>query len=245
MNGGTNAPGNPGTYTVESPLITLDDPTRVGYDFLGWTPTDNIPAGSVGDETFTAAWSQPHVHTVTYFVTGGTEAGLDGTTPYRVYTNVAYGSVVPVPANPSQDEYTFDGWATAIPVNMPDADVVIYGSLTQLPPPQEIITPERTPLAGPTWSLLNLILSVLTVISIGTIFSIFQKKRENKSTKKNTAFSLSTLLPAAGVIVAFIMTQVLTGTMVFTDRWSYLFAGITLVQAVVVTLALTGKTKKV
>ncbi|PKM40942.1 MAG: hypothetical protein CVV04_00330 [Firmicutes bacterium HGW-Firmicutes-9] len=244
MNGGINAVGNPATYTVESGLITLDDPTREGYDFLGWTPTDNIPAGSVGDETFTATWSEPHVHTVTYFVNGGTEAGLDGVTPYRVYTNVAYGTVVPVPVNPQQDEFTFDGWTTAIPVNMPDADVVIYGSLTRLPALQEIITNERTPLAGPTWSLLNLILTALTVISIGTILSIFQKKRENKGTKKNTAFSLSTLLPAAGVIVAFIMTQVLSGTMVFTDRWSYLFAGITLVQAAVVTLALTGKSKK-
>jgi len=245
LGGGTNAPGNPGTYTVESPLIALADATRTGYDFLGWTPTDTIPAGSVGARAFTATWSQPHVHTVTYFVNGGTEAGLDGTTPYRVYTNVAYGSVVPVPGNPSQDEFTFDGWTTAIPVNMPDTDVVIYGSMTRLPALQEIIANERTPLAGPTWSLLNLILTALTVISIGTILSIFQKKRENKGTKKNTAFSLSTLLPAAGVIVAFIMTQVLSGTMVFTDRWSYLFAGITLVQAVVVALALTGKPKKV
>ena len=245
LGGGTNAAGNPGTYTVESPTITLAAATRVGYDFLGWTPAGTIPAGSTGDVTFTARWSNPHVHTVTYFVTGGTDTGLDGATPYRVYTNVAYGSVVPVPGNPAQDNYTFDGWTTAIPVNMPDADVVIYGSLTQLPAPQEIITNERTPLAGPTWSLLNLILTALTVISIGTILSIFQKKRENKSTKKNTAFSLSTLLPAAGVIVAFIMTQVLSGTMVFTDRWSYLFAGITLVQAVVVAMALTGKPKKV
>ena len=244
LNGGTNGVGNPGTYTVESPTITLAAATREGYDFLGWTPTNNIPAGSVGDETFTATWSQPHVHTVTYFVTGGTATGLDGGTPYKVYTNVAYGSVVPVPNNPSQDQYTFDEWTTAIPVRMPDADVVIYGSMTRIPALQEIIAPEKTPLAGPTWSLLNLILTVLTVISIGTILSIFQKKRENKSSKKNTAFSLSTLLPAAGVIVAFIMTQVLSGSMVFTDRWSYLFAGIALVQAAVVTLALTGKTKK-
>ena len=113
------------------------------------------------------------MHTVTYFVNGGTETGLDGVTPYRVYTNVAYGTVVPVPVNPQQDEFTFDGWTTAIPVNMPDADVVIYGSMTRLPALQEIITNERTPLAGPTWSLLNLILTVLTVLSIGTILSIF------------------------------------------------------------------------
>ena len=245
LGGGTNAAGNPGTYTVESPTITLAAATRVGYDFLGWTPAGTIPAGSTGDVTFTARWSNPHVHTVTYFVTGGTDTGLDGATPYRVYTNVAYGSVVPVPGNPAQDNYTFDGWTTAIPVNMPDADVVIYGSLTQLPAPQEIITNERTPLAGPTWSLLNLILTALTALGIGSIILIFQKKRENKGSARNKAFSFSTLLPTAGAIVVFVLTQVLSGSMVFADRWSYLFAGITLVQAAVVAMALTGKPKKV
>ncbi|HWQ97217.1 MAG TPA: InlB B-repeat-containing protein [Clostridia bacterium] len=245
LNGGTNAPGNPGTYTVVSGLITLADATRTGYDFLGWTPTDNIPTGSTGARAFTATWSQPHVHTVTYFVNGGTDTGLDGATPYRVYNNVAYGSVVPVPGNPSQDNYTFDGWTTAIPVNMPDADVVIYGSLTQLPAPQEIIANERTPLAGPTWSLLNLILTALTALGIGSIISIFQKKRENKGSARNKAFSFSTLLPTAGAIVVFVLTQVLSGSMVFADRWSYLFAGITLVQAAVVAMAMTGKPKKV
>jgi hypothetical protein len=38
LNGGTNAPANPATYTVESGLITLENPTRPGSTFLGWTP---------------------------------------------------------------------------------------------------------------------------------------------------------------------------------------------------------------
>ncbi len=245
MNGGVNAPANPATYTVVSGLITLAAPTRVGYDFVRWTPTDNIPAASTGARTFTATWSQPHVHTVTYIVTGGTQAGLDGATPFAVYRDVAYGEPVPVPDDPSQDEFSFDGWATAIPATMPDEDVTLYGSLTRLPVLQEIITNEKTPLAGPTWSLLNLILTVLTAFGIGSVISMLQKKRNHKSTTKNTAFSLSSLLPAAGAILAFVLTQIMSGSMVFADRWSYLFAGITLVQTAVVALALTGKTKKV
>ena len=62
--GGTNAEGNPDTYTVED-AITLSAPTRVGYTFTGWTwggqtepqTTVNLAAGSVtGDLTFTANW---------------------------------------------------------------------------------------------------------------------------------------------------------------------------------------------
>jgi len=56
MNGGVNHPDNPSTYTVESGLITLMNPTRSGYSFTGWTPSDNIPAGSTGNKTFTADW---------------------------------------------------------------------------------------------------------------------------------------------------------------------------------------------
>ena len=243
MNGGINAAANPATYTVESPTITLAAPTREGYDFLGWTPTNSIPAGSVGDVTFTATWSDPRVHTVTYFVSGGTEPGLDGATPYAVYTNVAYGAIVPVPTNPLQDDFTFDGWTTSIPVNMPDADVVIYGSMTRMPALQEIITNERTPLAGPTWSLLNLILAALTALGIGSILTLLIKKRTGKLTGKAKVFSLSSLLPAAGAIVAFLLTQNLSGSMVFADQWTILMAGIAAVQAIVVALSLAG-TKK-
>jgi len=244
MNGGVNAPANPATYTVVSGLITLQDPTREGYDFLGWTPTDNIPAASTGARSFTATWSQPHVHTVTYIVTGGTQAGLDGATPFAIYRDVAYGDPVPVPDDPSADEFTFDGWSTEIPATMPDEDVTLYGTLTRLPVLQEIITNERTPLAGATWSLLNLILTVLTALGGISIVSMLRKKRAGVGSAKNTAFSFSTLLPAAGAILAFVLTQIMSGTMVFADRWSYLMGGIALVQGVLVGLGLFGGAKK-
>lgn len=64
LNGGTNNADNPSTYTIESPTITLKDPTREGYIFTGWTPGNTIPQGSTGDKTFTATWredSKPYV----------------------------------------------------------------------------------------------------------------------------------------------------------------------------------------
>ena len=66
LDGGTNAEGNPDTYTVEQD-ITLSAPTRAGYTFTGWTwdgqtepqTTVNLAAGSVtGDLTFTANWQE-------------------------------------------------------------------------------------------------------------------------------------------------------------------------------------------
>jgi uncharacterized repeat protein (TIGR02543 family) len=61
--GGTNALGNPATYTVEQTVI-LEFPTRTGYTFLGWTyegqttPTKNvtIAKGSTGEKSYTANW---------------------------------------------------------------------------------------------------------------------------------------------------------------------------------------------
>ena len=64
MNGGTNHDDNPETYTVESGAITLKNPSRKGYTFLGWSGTGltgttkdvTIAAGSTGERTFTAHW---------------------------------------------------------------------------------------------------------------------------------------------------------------------------------------------
>ena len=38
LGGGTNAAGNPDTYTTED-TVTLQAPSRTGYTFKGWTGT--------------------------------------------------------------------------------------------------------------------------------------------------------------------------------------------------------------
>ena len=63
LNGGT-VTTNPTQYTIESPAITLNNPTKQGYTFLGWTgsngntpqTTVTIAAGSTGNKTYTANW---------------------------------------------------------------------------------------------------------------------------------------------------------------------------------------------
>ena len=107
LNGGANAPGNPSTYTVEDGLITLDDPARAGYNFAGWTPTDNIPAGSTGDREFTAVWTARDDILVTFDANGGAEA--DPLSKYVTFDS-EYGEL----AVTSRTGYNFLGWFTAL-----------------------------------------------------------------------------------------------------------------------------------
>lgn len=56
---------NPGSYTVETGDFILNNPTKQGYLFTGWTQgggtvlqqTVTIPRGSTGDKTYTAHWT--------------------------------------------------------------------------------------------------------------------------------------------------------------------------------------------
>lgn len=64
LDGGENVAGNPGSYTVDTPTITLQDPTKIGYTFCGWfsnagltTPVTSIASGSTGDRVLYAKWS--------------------------------------------------------------------------------------------------------------------------------------------------------------------------------------------
>ncbi len=66
LDGGNNAAANPGGYTIESDTIILQQPTKAGYTFLGWTwPGEDtpqtevtIPAGSIDDREYTAHWQK-------------------------------------------------------------------------------------------------------------------------------------------------------------------------------------------
>ena len=56
MNGWENSAQNPVSYTVESGAIQLQTPSKEWYTFSMWSPTDSIPAHSVGNKTFIAYW---------------------------------------------------------------------------------------------------------------------------------------------------------------------------------------------
>lgn len=64
LDGGTVTSANPATYNVETATFTLNNPTKEGYTFLGWTgsngetpqTTVSIAKGSTGDKSYTANW---------------------------------------------------------------------------------------------------------------------------------------------------------------------------------------------
>ena len=63
--GGSVESANPMSYTIESSAITLNNPTKPGYTFAGWTGTGlaeatttvTIAAGSTGNRSYTATWT--------------------------------------------------------------------------------------------------------------------------------------------------------------------------------------------
>lgn len=64
LDGGTVATENPTSYTADTETFTLNNPTKDGYTFKGWTGTGlteattkvTINKGSTGDRTYTATW---------------------------------------------------------------------------------------------------------------------------------------------------------------------------------------------
>ncbi len=114
--GGTVATANPTSYTIESNAITLNNPTKEGYTFAGWTgtgltaPTVNvtIPTGSTGNRSYTATWTI-NTYTVTWADGSGNTLKTDtfeyGATP-------VYDGTEPTKAADADYVYTFAGWAS-------------------------------------------------------------------------------------------------------------------------------------
>ncbi len=69
LNGGING-ANPATYTVED-SVTLLAPSKIGYNFTGWTEGSNIFVGSTGNKTFTANWNLIN-YNIAYNLNGAT-----------------------------------------------------------------------------------------------------------------------------------------------------------------------------
>ncbi|MBR6780401.1 MAG: InlB B-repeat-containing protein [Clostridia bacterium] len=105
--GGTVS-GNPTEYTVEQ-SFTLVNPTRVGYDFAGWTGTGldeaalnvTVDAGSIGNRSYTATWT-PVRYEITYDFAGGTDNGVNPIS-YTIEDSITL-------VNPTKVGYTFSGW---------------------------------------------------------------------------------------------------------------------------------------
>lgn len=78
LNGGSVS-GNSTSYTYNTPTFTLNNPTKSGYIFKGWTGTGlssatqtvTIKKGSTGNRSYTANWQEKSKCTITFNANGG------------------------------------------------------------------------------------------------------------------------------------------------------------------------------
>lgn len=100
LDGGINSTNNPDTYNINTETIVLSEPTKEGYDFLGWynneTKITEIVKGSTGDIILNSVW-QIQTFTVTF-------------TDNIALQEVEYGATIVEPASPSKIGYQFVSW---------------------------------------------------------------------------------------------------------------------------------------
>jgi len=76
---GTNSEKNPAKYTIESNTINLEEPTKKGYTFIGWTyygveePVESlaIASGTTGNIEITANWARSTYYVIYTHPVGG------------------------------------------------------------------------------------------------------------------------------------------------------------------------------
>ncbi len=105
--GGSVTPANPTSYTYETAAFTLNNPTRDGYRFTGWTGTGlsgatasvTVAAHSTGARSYTATWAQLYGVTVENGTADATDA--------------AENDVVTITADAAPAGKLFDKWTSA------------------------------------------------------------------------------------------------------------------------------------
>jgi len=125
LNGGTASPANPTSYTVVSAAITLNNPTRDGYEFVGWSGTDltggenltvTIPTGSTGNKTYTANWkaNAPSTPPDSSIVTAKTDISI------TINTQTGYDYSIDGTdwVSGTGSSYTFSGLSSGTPYNL-------------------------------------------------------------------------------------------------------------------------------
>lgn len=117
LDGGSlpNGTTNPNDYTIETPTFTLNNPTKTGNTFSGWTGTDlnqatstvTISQGSTGNRTYTANWT-PNTYNITYRDQGDTT--YTGENSSSLISSYTYGTGIQQLVDGTKTGYTFDGW---------------------------------------------------------------------------------------------------------------------------------------
>ncbi|OQB20843.1 MAG: hypothetical protein BWY11_02268 [Firmicutes bacterium ADurb.Bin182] len=125
LDGGSVSPENPEIYTILTDDITLNNPTKEGYDFIGWTEGDTgvpvmeviIKKGSTGNRFYKAHWT-PIEYKINYKLNGGT-VSPDNPEIYTILTDDITLN------NPTKEGYDFIGWTEEGVTDEPVMEVII------------------------------------------------------------------------------------------------------------------------
>ena len=110
--------GEPIAVYYGAALPKVEEPTKVGQKFTGWTDADGkAPADYAAmpekDLAFTSDWDDVY-YTITYIING-----VQKPVKYK------YNEVVADPETPNEPGMTFTGWTPAVPDTMPANDLII------------------------------------------------------------------------------------------------------------------------
>lgn len=112
LDGGTNNIANPNTFTINSPTIHLQAPTKEGYTFDGWYTRPSggvrlttIDSGTTGEVTIYARWLSSY--TITLDLNGGEINSNSEPYIFFILQNQKYGSNL---LTPNKKGYAFVGW---------------------------------------------------------------------------------------------------------------------------------------
>lgn len=111
LNDGTVSGSNIQSYNIDTATFTLINPTKPGYDFIGWTGTDittptmtvTITEGSIGNREYTAHYSAFDSYTVILNIEYPNAGTLTGDGVYREGTDVTISAT-------ENTGYEFIGW---------------------------------------------------------------------------------------------------------------------------------------
>ena len=102
------------SITYGDTIALLDEPSKEGYTFSGWSEVPEIMPAE--DITITGSFT-PNTYTITYMVDEEIFA----------VDTIAYGDTIALIAEPTQEGYTFSGWSE-VPEIMPAEDIIVTGS---------------------------------------------------------------------------------------------------------------------
>ena len=113
LDGGVNAETNPAEYTIEDLPVTLADPTKEGYKFLGWykeynfvNEIEGVTLETAGNLDIYAKWERiPETYTITYLAPDGSVLALEPATYQEGST-----SDIALPDYDCGEDFDFLGW---------------------------------------------------------------------------------------------------------------------------------------